>query len=101
MLARIGKALRRLCPQSGVLAFHGDDEYSLILPGTCLAEAGRLAERIRLSIDSINRSAAASEPIASINIGVAEAKAGEDSTALIGHARAALLAAKADGGNRA
>ena len=81
-----------------VLGRFGGEEFLLILPGTALEGARAVAERVRAGVK--NSDLAGLGRRVSITVGVAEFRKGEDLSALLARADAALYAGKAQGRNR-
>lgn len=117
VLREIGYLLRRLIPDpDAILARYGGDEFVVGLPGTALAPAAAVAERIRAAIEAqtfIDRDYGPGLPALSLrgaisaSIGLAEYRPqGGDEPAhvhaqrLLHLADAAMYAAKAEGKNR-
>ena len=70
----------------------GGEEFVILLPGTDLPGAMKLAERVRASV--------AERSALTVSCGVATRLPGESSTALLARADVALYAAKASGRDR-
>jgi two-component system cell cycle response regulator len=82
---------------------YGGEEFVLVMPGTSLADAERIAERIRRHVAGAPfRVAAVSEPLSvTISIGVAaNSGPGDNPEALLKRADQALYEAKSSGRNR-
>ncbi len=77
------------------------EEIKVLLPGMTLGAAEQTARRILDRIANTRFTFADGDVAAKVNIGLAEAKPGEASRALVGRAEAALRAARWDGFNRA
>jgi diguanylate cyclase (GGDEF)-like protein len=96
-LRQIGDVLRENCRKIDILCRYGGEEFSLILPSNNKREAGRLAERIRKSIEK-------KEILKSnftVSIGIASfPRDSQNKTDLIEKADQALYAAKRKGKNR-
>ncbi|MFQ1003906.1 GGDEF domain-containing protein [Modestobacter sp. SSW1-42] len=86
MLCQVSDVWRAQLPADAVLARHGGDEFSLLLPGVGGADALALVRRI-----------SALHPAIGLSCGVAEHRAGETGSQLMRRADRALYAAK-DGG---
>lgn len=84
-----------------ILARFGGEEFVILLPDTGLAEARRVAERIRQEV-AIHRDKALPPYTVSLGIAVAQGQAGQaaDVEALVAEADAALYRAKQGGRNR-
>ncbi len=102
-----GDALLRQLPklvQAGLRAIDipgrwGGEEFLLVLPGTSLAGAGALAERLRATVERA-RFDTLGERQVTATFGVAEYARGEEIAALLARADRALYAGKARGRNQ-
>jgi|tagenome__1003787_1003787.scaffolds.fasta_scaffold20738886_1 diguanylate cyclase (GGDEF)-like protein len=92
----ITRALR-VTDMSGRL---GGEEFAFLMPGTNAAEAGRVAERIRLQFAEAARNVGGHAVEATVSVGVATARMPAELSDLIGAADGALYRAKAEGRNR-
>ncbi len=84
-------------------ARYGGEEFSVILPGTDLEGAVRVADAIRQRIsarDLVNRQTGQSFGTVTVSIGVAELVKGEPLSAFVSRADQALYEAKSKGRNR-
>ena len=97
-LRGLANALRRTLRASDVPVKTGGDEFVILLPDTNLAEAGRVAQRVKAAVDEQGRI----EPDAAITIslGVASWRAGRDAKDVLEAADAALYEAKRAGRDR-
>ncbi|WP_104524609.1 putative bifunctional diguanylate cyclase/phosphodiesterase [Blastococcus atacamensis] len=89
MLRRVARTLVPLLPRAAVLARHGGDEFSLLLPGYDGERALRCAERLRAALPGIGTS-----------VGVAEYELGDSPSDLMRRADAALYRVKSFGRGR-
>jgi diguanylate cyclase (GGDEF)-like protein len=89
MLCTVADVWRAELPAEAVLARHGGDEFSLLLPGMSGVEALALVRRV-----------ATLHPGVGLSCGVAEHQAGETGSQLMRRADRALYAAKAGGRGR-
>ncbi|MBL9097172.1 MAG: GGDEF domain-containing protein [Alphaproteobacteria bacterium] len=81
----------------------GGEEFCVILPETALADAAKLAEQIRASVESkkiVKRSTGETLGSITLSLGAAQLVAGEEIADLINRADACLYAAKRAGRNR-
>ncbi|MGN6828429.1 GGDEF domain-containing protein [Paucibacter sp. M5-1] len=96
VLREVALCCRASLRDSDLAARIGGEEFALLLPGTGLAQAEQLAERLRLAIAELQLPAAVT-----VSIGCAELAPGMDSAdALLARADEALYAAKDGGRNR-
>lgn len=95
--------LRRLRRQSDVVARYGGEEFVVILPGTKLAGAKKLAEELRLAVAQAYERGASPHPLTiSIGIGVGSGQSGQPLSveSLLAQADQCLYAAKEAGRDR-
>jgi diguanylate cyclase (GGDEF)-like protein len=105
VLAAIGRTLLHLLREYDLVGRFGGEEFALVLPQTDLADARRIAERIRSQIADLRVDASSdpeAEPIRlTVSIGLATlSSAGEQLTELLAAADAAMYRAKGAGRNR-
>lgn len=103
VLQRVAKVLTRETRRSDVVARYGGEEFAVLLPNTELANAVRLANRIRLAIKGEPVEIGSNRPLVSVtvSIGVAQAPVhGHEPGELIEAADRALYHAKGAGRNR-
>ena len=86
--------------ESDCMARWGGEEFVLLLPRTDLAGAKQLAERLRQNFANRKLALHGEQLSATVSIGVAEHRAGEDLQQTIDRADSALLQAKQQGRNR-
>jgi diguanylate cyclase (GGDEF)-like protein len=79
-------------------ARYGGDEFVLLLPGSSMAAAIDIAERIRKYVSTLNVPECPGQ--ITISLGVAQWTTGDAALGLIARADAALHNAKTNGGNR-
>jgi diguanylate cyclase (GGDEF)-like protein len=89
MLCQVADVWRAELPTDAVLARHGGDEFSLLLPAMSGADALALVRRVSTLHPGIG-----------LSVGVAEHRAGETGSQLMRRADRALYAAKAGGRGR-
>ena len=78
----------------------GGEEFLLVLPGTDLEGARRVAERVRAAIEAAQFPGLPAGRRVTVTLGLAERAAGEDIRALLKRADRALYAGKGAGRNR-
>jgi len=103
VIRSIGHLIKSTVKGQDVAARYGGEEFALLLPGTPLAGARVVADRLRFAFSQNRiRRLKSEEPVGNITIsaGVAAYRPGEDLTGLIARADAALYTSKAQGRNR-
>jgi diguanylate cyclase (GGDEF)-like protein len=106
LLQQLSIVWRTLIRESDLLARFGGDEFGLVLPGTTLAQATMVAEKIRAATEQfrllLERDGASPAISVTVSLGVATADDthGLDGAGLLSAADDALYAAKAGGRNR-
>jgi diguanylate cyclase (GGDEF)-like protein len=103
-LRQVARVLRQETRSADLAARLGGEEFSILLPDTDLESAGRIAERIRDAIWSLQLSHPRNPPgvvTASLGFAAIIPGAGQTADELIEAADAALYRAKAAGRNRA
>jgi diguanylate cyclase (GGDEF)-like protein len=102
VLREVGKYLRGAVRRSDIACRIGGEEFAMLLPETALAEAAKIAEKLRAGIESLSVTYHG-RPVGRItsSIGVAEATVnGQVAAQLLRAADTALYRAKAAGRNR-
>jgi diguanylate cyclase len=104
VLEGLGTVLRSMPAEPGMAcARYGGEEFAILLPDTSLNKAVQMAEAVRSRTRGIrlrNRSTQAVELTVTVSAGVAAWRPGEDASAWIGCADAALYRSKAGGRDR-
>jgi len=104
VLQQIAAACSACLRPYDVLARIGGEEFALLLPGTPLADAGDIAERIRACVNNLTMEARVADGAhitVTVSIGVSHVLAGDASaTIAIKRADDALYQAKREGRNR-
>lgn len=93
-------AVADLIGQEGIGGRLGGEEFALILPGCCMADATERAERLRASVQDLRIPADDATVALSCSFGVSSWTDGDSVEALIKRADVALYAAKTAGRNR-
>ncbi|HEX4142949.1 MAG TPA: GGDEF domain-containing protein [Pirellulales bacterium] len=83
-----------------VVSHYGDGHFAIMMPGTELGGAIKMAERLRSVISSCALPVRGEELRFTISLGLAQAQSSDDPRSLVKRADAALLASKEAGGNR-
>lgn len=96
LLRQLGETVRHCLRQSDRLARWGGEEFTILLPGTPLDGAQRLAERIRTRVAATDFSGIA----ITVSLGLTPFLAGDDARRLFARADEALYRAKQAGRNR-
>ncbi len=99
VLRGVAGVLRRTARDMDLVARYGGEEFVVILPGTPVAGAAAIIERLRQAVESESFACAAGESSVTISLGAAQLTEGEDAAALVRRADAALYAAKEAGRN--
>ena len=97
-LRALANSLRRTLRASDVPVKTGGDEFLVLLPDTELAEAVRVAKRIRDTVDEQGR--ADPDSAVTVSLGVAGWRSGRDAKAVLEAADLALYTAKGAGRDR-
>jgi len=99
----VAQAMSALSKRQDIAARYGGEEFALLLPGTPLAGAKEVAERIRRAIErALIRRGQDEAPIGNItiSIGVSQCQIGEAPESVVARADRALYASKHGGRNR-
>jgi len=99
VLRGMGRVLQKAARDSDMVARYGGEEFSIVLHSVELAEANRIADRVRESIENARFYFKDIELQVTASVGVAGLRKGESSNALIRRSDQALYAAKAAGRN--
>jgi diguanylate cyclase (GGDEF)-like protein len=100
-LRQVAACLKGLLRPYDVIGRFGGEEFLVMLPATGLAEAGRVAERMRQKVEESPIDIGGRELRLTVSFGVARARDGQDaSEAAIHRADEGLYAAKSAGRNR-
>lgn len=101
ILRAFGRTMVESCRDLDLAARLGGDEFALVLPGSRLLDARRVAERTRRALDSLTTiSPDGQEMRVTASLGAAEFPTYGDVDALVAAADAALYEAKQGGKNR-
>jgi diguanylate cyclase (GGDEF)-like protein len=100
VVQRVGRVLRASLRESDFAIRYGGEELLVIMPGTNLDEAGRVAGRIREAVAALDLSDLAEGLRVTVSSGLALRVQGEDVTAWIARADGALYEAKEQGRDR-
>jgi diguanylate cyclase (GGDEF)-like protein len=101
-LVAVARTLARGVRAVDTVARIGGEEFAIILSRADLAEAARIAEKLRREVAALTLRGAGDQPLGhlSISVGVAQWRRGESAGSLLGRADAALYDAKRSGRNR-
>ncbi|MBT9596054.1 MAG: GGDEF domain-containing protein [Vitreoscilla sp.] len=101
VLSEVAEILRRATRASDTVSRWGGEEFLIVLPATPLAEAGEMAERLRLRVATLSSAGAAQNCGGiTISLGLAAHQPGEALAAWLRRADQALYRAKAAGRDR-
>jgi diguanylate cyclase (GGDEF)-like protein len=96
-LRRFAEAMRSVIRPEDIVARIGGEEFIVLLPGSCAADAAALGERLR---SRLRERDGLSEPPFTVSLGVAEGLHVDDLHDVISQADQALFQAKANGRDR-
>jgi diguanylate cyclase (GGDEF)-like protein len=99
VLQRVASVLTDQVRAMDLVARYGGEEFGIILPGTSLAEACNVAERVRAALEQQTLETGGRSLHVTLSAGVAEVALSDDPQLLINRADAALFAAKQAGRN--
>jgi diguanylate cyclase (GGDEF)-like protein len=103
ILANVGRILKECLRSDDFIFRYGGDEFIIILPEAILADATKVAEKLRQQLELVefrlNRNSERSIQI-TISVGVTEAVKGDTSTTIFARADRALYASKREGRNK-
>jgi diguanylate cyclase (GGDEF)-like protein len=100
VLRTLGRVLRASLRDTDAVGRYGGEEFLVVLPVADAAQAATPLERIRSAVAAARFKALPAELQATVSIGVAEYRRGEDADEAVKRADAAVYAAKAQGRNR-
>ena len=100
VLARTARMLTRGVRDSDLVFRWGGEEFLIVLRRCTQADALRIAEKLRTSLEADWNADPDAPPHITISLGVAERRAGESIETLIGRSDKALYTAKEQGRNR-
>ncbi len=101
VLAGASAGIQRMLRSTDAAGRYGGEEFLLVLPGTDIAGARAVAERVRAAIEETEFDVGAEAPHpVTVSIGVAALGEGQSVEALVAAADEALYEAKAAGRNR-
>lgn len=103
VLQYVAKILKDNCPETGIAARFGGEEFIISIPDSTIEKGAYLAEKLREKIHAIRiKDKKSGEIISSISasFGVARHQVGENMSALVDRADTALYQAKDSGRNR-
>ncbi|MEE2642121.1 MAG: diguanylate cyclase [Planctomycetota bacterium] len=100
VLQTIAGSIQKCLRDADLVARFGGEEFSVLLPDTCLAEALIVAERIRSTVDQISDQVISCPQKVSVSIGVTEIDSTDDESSILERADIAMYAAKRGGRNQ-
>lgn len=100
VLKEIANVLRRTSRRHDVIGRYGGEEFLYLLPGHCLGDAVRQAERVRSELAAHPFETSDETILLTVSVGATEANATDDSDILLERADSLLYEAKRSGRNR-
>lgn len=100
VLRTVAEILKRHCRDGDLVVRYGGDEFLVAFPGLDIADAGRIAERLRTAVEQQSWDEVAPGTTVTLSIGVATADDLSDPAGLVHGADMHLYAAKREGRNR-
>ncbi len=99
VLRAVAEVLEQTCRETDLVARYGGEEFSLVLSDTSVDETKEVAERIRGLIESARFPFNGLILRLTVSVGFAQIRSGEDATAFVQRADAALYSSKEAGRN--
>ncbi|NLE38796.1 MAG: GGDEF domain-containing protein [Pirellulaceae bacterium] len=99
VLSQVAAILMHQVREMDLVARYGGEEFAVIFPGTSLADATRVAERVRLAVAHADFILGSEKHAITVSAGTAEVRPEDTITTLIGRADAALYESKTAGRN--
>jgi diguanylate cyclase (GGDEF)-like protein len=100
VLRLVASAIKASVRGSDVIARYGGDEFAIILPRTCLAEAVAVGQNLRRAVtekELVRRSTGQTLGRITMSVGIAQHEKGDSSDAVVEKADANLYVAKRQG----
>lgn len=100
VLRRVAGLLRDNLREVDMCARFGGDEFVVVLPGTDLAGAAQVGEKLRSAVETEGWEALRSRPTPTVSVGVAALRVDDDGDSLLARTDGMLYRTKRHGGNR-
>jgi diguanylate cyclase (GGDEF)-like protein len=99
VLQRVAEIIEEDCRETDLVARYGGEEFAVVMPNTPAAEAMKVAERARCSIEACRFEIGNASIKTTISVGLAQVNRGEERTSLVQRADMALYTSKQEGRN--